>query len=89
MPEILIRLDDYAKFESILRREPAHGNTFDEASIKHSKKAIARSGVLTAAINRYRALFYRNPLTLKRMICCIETPTLVIWVNWIVIWTYG
>jgi pimeloyl-ACP methyl ester carboxylesterase len=52
--------------------------TFAAEDIERYVRALARPGVLTAALNYYRALL-RNPGETRALLKRIEAPVLVIW----------
>ena len=61
-----------------MRREPVSRDAFSPDDVLHYKRAIARRGALTAALNYYRALG-RYPAELRRGNRPITAPTLLIW----------
>ncbi|SFR91974.1 Pimeloyl-ACP methyl ester carboxylesterase [Halomicrobium zhouii] len=83
LPEWSLRRDDFAALEDLFRKQPVRRDAFTDEDVERYKRAFARPGVLTAAINYYRALFRRNAwLTLvqggvgdQR----VAVPTLLLW----------
>jgi pimeloyl-ACP methyl ester carboxylesterase len=78
LPEEFIRAGDFALLRSALRRDPVRPGTFAGEDIERYVRALARPGVLTAALNYYRALL-RNPGETRALLNRIEAPVLVIW----------
>ena len=88
--EWLVRRNDYAMFDRLLRDDPVNPDAFTDRDVRRYKQAIDRPGALTAALNYYRALV---PRFVARMIrerfgldsdgpatsTTIEAPTLVVW----------
>jgi epoxide hydrolase 4 len=78
LPEEVICAGDFALLRSALRRDPVRPGTFAAEDIERYVRALARPGVLTAALNYYRALL-RNPGETRALLKRIEAPVLVIW----------
>jgi epoxide hydrolase 4 len=78
LPEEVICAGDFALLRSALRRDPVRPGTFAAEDIERYVRALARPGVLTAALNYYRALL-RNPGEMRALLKRIEAPVLVIW----------
>jgi pimeloyl-ACP methyl ester carboxylesterase len=78
LPECVLRAGDFALLERRLRRDPVRAATITPEDIACYKRALARPGALTAAINYYRAVF-RQRRALRGAIRPIEAPTLLIW----------
>jgi pimeloyl-ACP methyl ester carboxylesterase len=78
LPELLLSAGDFALLTRTLREGPASPDAFSPEDILQYKRAFARPGALTAAINYYRALG-RYPGGLRRGNRTVTAPTLVIW----------
>jgi pimeloyl-ACP methyl ester carboxylesterase len=78
LPEMVFRSGDFALLERCFRREPVHPGAFSPEEIGYYKRALARPGALTAALNYYRAAFRGWPKA-ARPIDSIHVPTLLIW----------
>jgi epoxide hydrolase 4 len=70
LPEAALRWDDFA----IPRRFFANGPAKSEAEVDEYVRALARPGVLTGAINYYRAALRHRPPVSR-----IDVPTLLLW----------
>lgn len=83
LPEWSLRRDDFAAVAKIFREQPVRPDAFTEEEIERYKRAFARPGALTAAINYYRALFRRMArLTLTQGGVGdqrVDVPTLLLW----------
>jgi len=79
LPEAFCRAGYFARFDQTLGRDPIRPGAFSPEDIRHYKRALAQPGVLTAAINYYRAAFRRSNHADPRLTKPIEVPTLVIW----------
>ena len=79
LPEKVLAAGDFASLRHALRNEPMHSGVFTDEDIELYVEALARPGVLTAALNYYRALFRRNPLKARALLRKIEVPVMVIW----------
>ena len=78
LPEWLLQADDFALLERMLRRQPVHPGAFRREDIRLYKRALARPGALTAALNYYRAALRYSRKTLHDNEP-ITAPTLLIW----------
>jgi len=88
-PEALFRARDFALVERMFRDGSVRPNAFDDLDIQRYKRALARPGALTSAVNYYRALGRgtvheavlgdgaARDATLSRT--RIDQPTLVLW----------
>lgn len=78
LPELLIQLNDYQALEQAFQGMAKNKNAFTLADIEAYKNAIAKPGVLTAAVN-----YYRNVLQLGSFLQSswnvLEVPVLMIW----------
>jgi len=79
LPEWVFRRGDFALLERTLRRDPIRPGVFTEEDIRLYKEALAQPGVLTAAINWYRAIFRRGLYRVRREVRPVAAPTLLIW----------
>jgi pimeloyl-ACP methyl ester carboxylesterase len=79
LPEELLRAGNGAMLARMLRRQPVRRGAFSEADIHLYRKALARPGALTAALNYYRAAFMRGPRLSAEAERPVRTPTLLIW----------
>jgi pimeloyl-ACP methyl ester carboxylesterase len=79
LPEALIRLGGFRSLRDLFRHGPARAGAFSEADIDRYVEAFSHPGALTAAINYYRAAFRRGPRGVRRSVCRIDVPTLLIW----------
>ncbi len=79
LPELALSAGNFALVRRTLRRDPVHRGTFTEEDIERYVEALAQPGALTAAVNYYRALLRRNPLSVRARLRRIEVPVLVIW----------
>ncbi len=78
LAEQVLAAGDYDLVGRMLRREPVHPEAFTPEDVHRYKKALARPGALTAALNYYRAL--RFPLAHSdHAVPPIQVPTLVLW----------
>jgi pimeloyl-ACP methyl ester carboxylesterase len=77
IPEMAFRAANYRA----LRRaySTVNRDAFTPDEVEEYVKAFSRPGALTAAINYYRALLQRSPLSAPRMLRRIEAPVKVIW----------
>lgn len=85
IPEFVLGRGEYGWLDALLRYDPTNPDAFGEEDIRRYKRALAKPGVLTAAINYYRALVRAN----VRQHLGLETPpersettdvpTLLIW----------
>jgi pimeloyl-ACP methyl ester carboxylesterase len=78
LPEWLLSAGDFALLARTLRTEPVSRDAFSPVDVQEYKRAFARRGALTAAINYYRALA-RYPGEMRRGDRAITVPTLLIW----------
>jgi pimeloyl-ACP methyl ester carboxylesterase len=78
LPELLIRLGDFAALRRTFRTEPARPGAFTAADVERYRHALARPGALTAALNYYRALF-RHFGDVPTDPPPLRVPTMVIW----------
>lgn len=78
LPEWWLSLGNFVLIEPVWRKPPPPALPFTEDEIRQYKKALARPGALTAALNYYRAAFRRFG-TLAQNIRPISRPTLVLW----------
>ena len=79
LPEALLRWGDWALARRFFSQGPARTDECPDAAIEQYLGAIARPGVLTAAINYYRAAGRRGLGSLTRAAGPIRVPTLLIW----------
>ena len=78
LPELLIQLNDYQALEQAFRGMAKNKNAFTDADIEAYKNALAKPGVLTAAVNYYRNVLQLGS-SLQRSWSVLEVPTLMIW----------
>jgi pimeloyl-ACP methyl ester carboxylesterase len=78
LPEWVFRAGNFALLERALHSEPLRPGAFTAEDIREYKKALARPGALTAAINYYRAAFLAGR-RLRRDVRPTDVPTLLIW----------
>jgi epoxide hydrolase 4 len=78
LPEWALTAGDFALLARMWRRQPVNSDAFTPHDIALYKKALARPGALTAALNYYRALLHA-PGELRRDVQRIAAPTLLIW----------
>lgn len=79
LPEFLLRLNDYAALENILKNTCAEKNVFSEKDIKEYKKAWSEPSALTAMINYYRANIFRRFFGAAEPSVKIKVPTIFIY----------
>jgi len=77
LPEAVMRAGDFALLRRMLHRQPVQRDAFSDADVAAYRDALARPGVLTAALNWYRAAFRRGFRTADELPCL--TPTLLLW----------
>jgi pimeloyl-ACP methyl ester carboxylesterase len=77
LPEVILGAGNGALLGRVLRRIPSVA--FSDADVRLYRRALTRTGALTAALNYYRAAFWRGPRLLTEADRPIRTPTLVIW----------
>ena len=77
LPEFLIQLGDYKVLEMAFSGMAIRKGAFTEEDINIYKDALAKRGVLTAALNYYRNVFQQG-LT-KQDWGMLNVPTLMIW----------
>jgi pimeloyl-ACP methyl ester carboxylesterase len=80
LPEWLLRRDDYALVERLLRTTATRPDAFNEDDIQILKDAISKPGVLPAALNWYRAFGHSRDYLLAGPLR-VEVPTLLLWSN--------
>jgi pimeloyl-ACP methyl ester carboxylesterase len=78
LPELLVRVGNFAGIARTLRKEPVTPGAFSEEDIQRYCQAIAQPGALTAAINYYRAAL-RDFGDIQQDIGVVAAPTLIIW----------
>jgi epoxide hydrolase 4 len=78
LPELLIQLNDYQALEQAFRGMAKNKNAFTDADIEAYKNALAKPGVLTAAVNYYRNVLQLGS-SLQRSWDVLSVPTLMIW----------
>jgi epoxide hydrolase 4 len=79
LPEFLLRLGGFASLMRTFRSQPVRPGAFTPDDVERYRRAIARPGALTAAVNYYRAAFRRNRGRVPPGMKPIAQPTLVIW----------
>jgi pimeloyl-ACP methyl ester carboxylesterase len=79
LPELVFRAGNFALLERTLRRDPVRPGAFSAADVEQYRRALARPGALTAAINYYRAAFRHDLRRSARPLPRIDVPTLLIW----------
>jgi pimeloyl-ACP methyl ester carboxylesterase len=80
LPEKAIAFNNYKAIENTFRQMAVHKEAFSDADIRVFKEALAKPGVLTAALNYYRGIFkkpYRWYLANSRQ--KVKVPTLMVW----------
>src|SRR5437660_5359153 len=77
-PECLLTAGDFSLLARTLRAQPTSHDAFTAEDVAQYKRALARRGALTAALNYYRALF-RRPAEMRRGNRKIAAPTLLVW----------
>lgn len=78
VPERQLLSNGGAILRRLFRHDPERDNAFTEADIDRYIQALS-GGTAHAALNYYRALLRRNPLSLRRAIRPIAQPVQVIW----------
>jgi len=78
LPEWLLRRDDYALVERLLRATAASPDAFSEVDMQTLKDAISKPGALPAALNWYRAFEHSRTYLLDGPLR-VEVPTLLLW----------
>lgn len=63
----------------MLENETVHKEVFSSEDIQKYIQAISQPGALTAAINYYRAMFRRGPLSMWKAARKVKVPALLIW----------
>ena len=80
LPEAVIRRNDYALIEEVLRGTAVDRSTFSDQDIAIYKRAISQPGAATAALNYYRALVQQGSRDMFRGTGMrVSVPTLLIW----------
>lgn len=77
LPEALIRANDFAAVEWMLRGTAANKAAFSDEDIARYKEALRQPGALSAAIAYYRHLL--SPTNTARSSGLVAAPTLLIW----------
>lgn len=77
LPEMLIRANDFAAVERMLRGTAANKAAFSDEDIARYKEALRQPGALSAAIAYYRHLL--SPTNTARSFGLVAAPTLLIW----------
>jgi pimeloyl-ACP methyl ester carboxylesterase len=79
LPEIVIRWRNFALLRRVFQLDPVRPNVFSPHDIEQNRRALARRGALTCALNYYRALLRcreeKRVLNARR----IKAQTLVLW----------
>jgi len=78
LPEQILRSGDFARLETVWRREPVHPHAFTDADIARYKSAFSAPDALTGPLNYYRAAF-RFSRDLLDPPQIVSVPTLVLW----------
>jgi epoxide hydrolase 4 len=78
LPERLLRSRDFALLERAWKKDPVTPGAYSDEDIARYKEALRQPGVLTAAINYYRAAM-RWPADLYGPPQSVPAPTLLIW----------
>jgi pimeloyl-ACP methyl ester carboxylesterase len=78
LPEWSLRRRGFAAVERMFRRQPARPDAFTDDDIWEYKRALARPGALTAALNYYRAA-PRTAGEALRGLRQVQAPTLLVW----------
>ena len=83
LPELGLGVNDFAMLDRILGDGTVNPGAFTETDIDRYKRALARPGARTAALNYYRAMARRNAkLTLRQGgvgDLPVRVPTLLVW----------
>ncbi|HSD10708.1 MAG TPA: alpha/beta hydrolase [Candidatus Binatia bacterium] len=81
IPELVFRLAPRRLVERVFRRMAIRPGTFSDEDLHQFKEALEKPGVLTSAINYYRATFRNLSVIreLERSPTTISCPTLLIW----------
>ncbi len=82
LPELAIRVFDFAILRRILRRDPVRPGAFTDNDIEAYVRALSQPGALTSTINYYRALRAGSrgrPSGPRWRDATIAAPTLLIW----------
>ncbi|MHB1424752.1 MAG: alpha/beta fold hydrolase [Gemmataceae bacterium] len=78
LPEQILGAGDFDWLSRLLLRQPIHREAFGPEDVRRYKRALARPGALTAALNYYRAL--RDPAQRSaRDVATIHAPVLLLW----------
>lgn len=77
LPEFLIQLGDYKLLEQAFVAMAVRKDTFSQEDLDAYRKAMAKPGALTAAINYYRNALHQR--IFNRTWSVLEVPTLMIW----------
>jgi pimeloyl-ACP methyl ester carboxylesterase len=78
LPEWVLRRNDYALVERLLRATTARADAFSDEDMQILKDAISKPGVLTAALNWYRAFGQSRDYLLAGPLR-VEVPSLLLW----------
>jgi pimeloyl-ACP methyl ester carboxylesterase len=79
VPELLLGVGDFDWLDRMLRHQPVHAGAFGPEDVRRYKKALARPGALTAALNYYRAALRHRPRHAARENAPINVPVLLVW----------
>ena len=79
LPELLLKLNDYAALESGLRNSTVEKDVFDDGDIAEYKKAWSEPLALTAMLNYYRANVLKRFLIKTETEPKIKVPTIFIY----------
>lgn len=78
LPELLLSADNFAWIDRVFRRQPVNPQAFRPADIHRYKRALSRSGALTAALNYYRGLWH-DTRRAAPYDAPINAPVLLLW----------
>lgn len=80
LPEAMLRADDYAGIERIIRGSAIDKTRFTDEDIRVYKSAMAQPGALTGALNYYRAMLRQGDRGMFRGTGMrVPAPTLLVW----------
>lgn len=79
VPELLLGAGDFEWIDRMLRHQPVHAEAFGPEDVRRYKKALARPGALTAALNYYRAALRHRSQRTAREDAPIDVPVLLLW----------
>ncbi len=78
VPELLLKLNDYAAIRAVFRDQAVNPDAFTEQDLEKLVAAAAKPGALTGMLNYYRNIFRADGF-LSRQWDVLTVPTLMVW----------